>query len=228
MYDRSALKAERGPWRSGEFVTEWADDDVLADALALPREISAAIVADAGTPVKHIIDLGSGPGAYLEAMLRAFPDAHGTWVDSSEPMQAVARERLAVFAERVSYVSGGVEQLGTLELEPAQVVVTSRMLHDVAPNSASRFYEDVYELVEPGGFFFNLDHFAGAEGWEARYRRIRAHFTSRRRQPLPPHRDHPLPELDDHLRRLETAGFEDPAVPWRLFSTALVAARRPG
>lgn len=229
VYDRWALEQEqeRGSWRSGEYVAEWADDDVLEELLQFPRELSAAIVTDSGAEVEHVLDLGSGTGPYLEVFLRAFPAARGTWVDSSRPMQTIAGDRLAQFGERVSYVAGDVADLGGLGLKPAQVVVTSRVLHDISPARLQDFYPAVSALVLPGGFFFNLDHFAAPAGWESRYRRIRERFTGRRKRRLAPHRDHPLGELDDHLRRLEAAGFEQPDVPWRTFFTALVAAQKP-
>ena len=85
----------------------------------------------------------------------------------------------------------------------------------------------MHDLVEPGGWLFNLDHFASPEGWEARYRRIRRQFTGQPRRDLPPHRhDHPFQAIPDHLRWIAEAGFEAPDVPWRAFYTALVAARR--
>jgi ubiquinone/menaquinone biosynthesis C-methylase UbiE len=229
VYDRQALarKPEQGSWRSGEYVAEWIGDDVLAGLLTLPRAITIAIVVDAGIPVEHVLDLGSGSGPYLAALLRAFPNARGTWVDSSDPMEAIAQEPLREFGDRVSYVLGDVEQLDTLPLDRAEVVVTSRLIHNLPHAAQEEFYRSVNRLVTPGGFFFNLDHYAVPPGWEARYRRIREHFTGRRREPLAPHRDHPLTELRDHLGWLEASGFERPGVPWRTFHTALVAARKP-
>ena len=215
-------------WQSREYVAEWAGDDVLADLLALPRRISVALVADAGLPIRRVIDLGSGAGPYLGVFLRAFADARGTWVDSSEPMQQLARERLEPIVDRVDWVLGDAERLDTLELPRADVVVTSRMAHHFSPESLQRFYGDVFELLEPGGFFFNLDHFGAPPGWEARYRRIREQFTGPRRRELQPHRhDYPLTQIGEHLAWLERAGFEPGDTPWRTFYSALVAARRP-
>lgn len=224
-----SAEQQLGSWQSGDYVAEWIGDDVLADLLRLPRQISAALVADAGTRVEHVLDLGSGGGPYLELLLRAFPGARGTWVDSSEPMEAIARERLAALGDRVAYVLGDVERLETMSLEPAQVVVTSRMLHHFSPESLQRFYRAVHDLVTPGGFFFNLDHFGVPGDWEGRYRRIRDQFTGPRKQKLRPHRhDYPLSRIRRHLEWIEAAGFEPPDVPWRTFFTALVAARRAG
>lgn len=214
-------------WHSSEYAAAWAGQDVLADILTLPRQISAALVGDAGVQVGHVLDLGAGPGAYLEVMLSAFPAARGTWVDSSEAMEALARERLAPFEERVSYRLGDIEELDAVGIDPAEVVVTSRVLHHFSAESAGRFYRALYGLLEPGGFAFNLDHFGCPDDWEQRYRRIREQFTGKPKRDVPRHRhDFPFLQITEHLRLLEEAGFAPPDVPWRTFFTALLAARK--
>jgi SAM-dependent methyltransferase len=215
-------------WESAEYAAEWAVDDVLADLLDLPRKISAALVADAGIDVRHVVDLGSGTGPYLELFLRTFPDARGTWVDVSEGMRELADERLGPFGERVAYVFADLEEPATLEVVPADVVLTSRVLHHFSPDALQQLYARIFELVTPGGFLFNLDHIGPAGDWEQRYRRIRSQFTGKRKKPLKPHRhDYPLAPPDLHAQLMAEAGFETPDVPWRTFYTALVAARRP-
>jgi SAM-dependent methyltransferase len=224
------LKAEQqlGSWRSGEYAAEWAVDDVLADMLDLPRKLSAALVADSGIQVEHVVDLGSGTGPYLELFLRTFPDARGTWTDLNEEMRELSSELLGPFGDRVHYQLADLEQPAQLQLEPAQVVVTSRVLHHFSPESLARLYRRLFDVVTPGGFLFNLDHIGPAGDWEQRYRRIRAQFTGKRKQALKPHRqDYPLAAPELHARLMEEAGFEQPDVPWRMFYTALVAARRP-
>jgi SAM-dependent methyltransferase len=215
-------------WSSEAFVAEWVGQDVLADMLKLPRQISAALVADAEVPVAHVIDVGSGPGAYLQTLLESFPGARGTWVDTSPTMEAVARERLAGLGDRVDYRLGDIEALRSLTLEPAEVVVTSRIVHHLSPASIQRFYAAAHDHLQPGGFLFNLDHFSAPEGWEARYRRIRRQFTGKPKQDVAPHHhEHPFSRIEAHLGWLEQARFAAPDVPWRAFYTALLAARRP-
>ena len=215
-------------FESTEYAAEWVGDDVLAELLDLPRRISAALVADAQIPVEHVLDIGSGHGPYLALFLRTFPEARGTWVDSSEAMRDLARAPLAEFGDRIRYVLADAERLEEAQLAPADVVLTSRVSHHFSPESLQRTYRALHDLVVPGGFFFNLDHIGPAEGWEARYRRIRPQFTGRRRRPLKPHRhDFPLRPVREHLAWLEDAGFETPDVPWRTLYTALIAARRP-
>jgi SAM-dependent methyltransferase len=215
-------------WHSESFVAEWSGDDVLSDMLTLPRQISAALVADAGEPPEHIVDVGSGPGGYLSVLLRAFPQARGTWTDTSGPMEELGREGLAEFGDRVTFVLGDAEELASIPIDRADVVVSSRMLHHFQAESLERFYRDAFDLLEPGGFLFNLDHFGSPPGWEQRYRQIRGQFTGKRKEELSQHRheDTMLP-LGQTLGYIEAAGFQKPDIPWRTFFTALVAARKP-
>jgi SAM-dependent methyltransferase len=215
-------------WHSGSYVSQWAAEDVVADLLELPRRISTALAHETGLEVGHVIDLGSGPGAYLEHALNAFPNARGTWVDSSPPMRDAARERLASLDDRVRYVLGDVERLGALELEPAELVVTSRVLHHFSPESIACVLRAVRDLLVPGGLFFDLDHVGVPGDWHPRYRRVRDRLTGARTRGLRPHRhDFPLRRVDELLADARAAGLDDVDVPWRTLGTALVVARRP-
>ena len=217
-----------GSWHEREFVAGWLEEDVVADLLALPRRISAALVAEAGLDVSHVIDLGAGEGPYLEVLLDAFPDARGTWVDSSAPMLDSARERLGRLADRVEFLLGDIEDFAGLPVGDADVILTSRVVHHFSPASIRRLYATVGERLRPGGFFFNLDHYGAPGDWERRYRAIREQFVGKPKRDLPPHRhDFPFSLVAAHLSWLEEAGFEPPDVPWRTFYTALLAARKP-
>jgi SAM-dependent methyltransferase len=214
-------------WHSAGYVAQWAAEDVVADLLDLPQRMTVELLADAKVEVGHVVDLGSGPGGYLTRLLDAFPEARGTWVDSSAPMRETAERALAPFAGRVSYVLGDVEELPALDLQPADVVVTSRVLHHFSPESIQRVYRAIHELLVPGGFFFDLDHIGVPGDWEERYRRVRDRFTGARTAPLKPHRhDFPLRRLDARLADAQAAGFDCPDAPWRTLYTALIAARR--
>lgn len=215
-----------GSWQSADYVGQWAGEDVVGRLLETPRQVSLALVRDAGIEVSHVVDLGSGEGPYLADCLRAFETARGTWFDSSEPMLERARESLSEFGDRVTFVVARAEELGSAGVEAAELVVSSRALHHLTPDALARAYREVRELVTSGGFFFNLDHVGATGDWEQRYRRIRDQFTGARRRRLQPHReDEPLQPVADHLGYLEAAGFAAVDVPWRMLYTALLAGR---
>jgi len=222
------VSAEIGSWESPDYVGEWLGEDVVAELLVLPRKISLALVEDSGIEVRHVVDLGSGHGPYLEQFLDAFPGARGTWVDSSPPMETEARERLARFGDRVGYVLTDVQELAGAAIEPASVVVSSRALHHLSHEALAAVYRVVGDLVEPGGFVFNLDHVGAPGELEHAYRRIRGRFVGERKNVLKPHRhDYPLARADQHAEWMERGGLVDADVPWRTLYTALVMARKP-
>src|SRR3954451_3358574 len=214
-------------WHSRDYVAQWAGEDVIADMLALPRSISAVLVADSGVEVSHVVDVGAGPGAYLDVFLRAFPNARATWIDVSEAMEELGREGLGEFEDRVTYAIGDAERLDEIDVAPADVVLSSRALHHFSPESLAGFYRAAHELVVPGGFVINLDHVGAPGDWEEAYRRIRAQFTGARKRGVKPHRhDYALAPAARHLRWMADAGFEAPDVPWRMLYTALMVARK--
>lgn len=215
-------------WESPQYAVEWAGDDVIADMLELPRRIAVALVADAGLDVAHVVDVGSGPGAFLAPFLRAFPAARGTWIDLSDTMRGLAEERLAEFADRITYVVGDAEKLDRLDVEPAQVVLSSRAFHHFSPDSLRNVYRAAFALLTPGGFVMNLDHVGAPGDWEQAYRRIRPQFVGKRKSSIKPHRhDYPLSRADEHGGWMEAAGFGPADTPWRMFYSALIVARKP-
>lgn len=221
-------EAEIQSWHSSDFAGDWASEDVIHDMLELPRRMSVGLVQDAALDVDHVVDLGSGPGSYLETFLRAFPEAKGTWVDSSAAMLELARTQLADYGDRITYVQHDVEELSSAEIEPAQVVTSARALHHFSPESLARVYRYAFDLVTPGGFFFNLDHVGAPGDWEQVYRRVRGQFFGERKKKLAPHRhDYSLALASQHAQWAVDAGFADADIPWRTFYTALIAGRRP-
>ena len=222
------MSTELGSWESAEYVGQWLGEDVIANMLELPRQISLALVQDAGLEPAHVVDLGSGHGPYLELFLDAFPTARGTWVDSSPPTEAEARERLGRFGDRVAYLLTDVQELEPDAIAPASVVVSSRALHHLSHESLAALYRTVGKATEPGGFVFNLDHVGAPGELEQAYRRIRKLFTGERKQELKPHRhDYPLARADEHAAWMDAGGFADADVPWRTLYIALIAARKP-
>ena len=218
-----------GSWQSSDYTSAWAAEDVMAPVLELPRRISAAFVADADIDVRHVVDLGSGPGAYLGYMLERFPEAKGTWVDGSPAMLEMARSELATVADRVTFVVAELEELDAEAIESADVVVSSRALHHLTPESLAAVYRVIATILRPNGLVFNLDHVGSPENyWQGTYRRLREQFVGRRRKRLEAHRqDGPLPPAEMHLESMTAAGLVNADVPWRLLMTALLVARKP-
>src|SRR5690349_17842300 len=62
------------------------------------------LLRGAGRPIRRVLDLGTGDGILLAAVLDAFPNASGFALDSSPPMLEQARVRLGAFGGRATVV----------------------------------------------------------------------------------------------------------------------------
>jgi trans-aconitate methyltransferase len=82
-----------------------------------------------GDGVRHVAELGPGPGLGLEALLAQFPEAHVWGVDLSSVMLSQSRKRnqSAVTAGRLTLLEGGVPALSASE--PADIVMANHVLY---------------------------------------------------------------------------------------------------
>jgi SAM-dependent methyltransferase len=214
-------------WQDPEFATAWTANDTFGDLLALPRAIAAALVGQDRPQTRLVLDIGSGPGAFLAAFLDRFPAAAGVWSDASEAMLEVARERLAPYGDRVSYRLGDMTDLAAAGLPTgADVVLTSRVAHHLDAAGLAAFYTEAAGHLAPGGWLINLDHTGPSDVWDSRFRAIRPAFAPQRPDEPKHHHNYPLTSIADHVRGFTAAGIEDIEISWKAFYTCLFTGRR--
>jgi SAM-dependent methyltransferase len=216
-------------WKDAEFARLWAASDGLRDMLVLPRRMAAALVARERPEAKLVIDIGSGPGAFLEAFLEELPSASGLWIDASEAMMEQARERLAPFAGRVSFRIGDMADLGAAGLPGgADALISSRALHHVKGERLVDFYRSAAACLAPGGWLANLDHTGPVDVWDKRFRAVRRRFIGAdNEQGKHPH-NYPFSSVREHLDAFAAAGIDDVEVVWKAFYTCLLMGRKAG
>ena len=216
------------PWRDNTFATMWTRGDNHTELLALPRAVAAALVAQDRPQLQTVLDIGSGPGDFLAVFLDEFPNARGIWLDASEAMLRLAKDRLALYRDRVEYrLLDMTDLLGRDLPTDIDAIVTSRAAHHLDPAGLTDFYGQAAQLLAPGGWLVNLDHVGPTEEvWDQRLREVRKRFQKPSNTP-PHHHNYPLTSIDDHLRGLRAAGLSDAEIPWRAFVTCLFAARKP-
>ncbi|WP_235976594.1 peptide chain release factor N(5)-glutamine methyltransferase [Sandaracinobacteroides hominis] len=110
----------------------------------VPRPDSETLVAEAlahfrGRPPERVLDLGTGSGALLLAVLSEWPEARGLGIDLSEAALAVARDNAArlELADRATFRAGdwveGVEGRFDLILcNPPYIEAGAELMPDVA------------------------------------------------------------------------------------------------
>lgn len=214
-------------WQDPQYAQAWMQADSLADILVFPRTIAAAMVAQERPEVGSVVDIGSGPGAFLAVFLDTFPAATGTWSDASEAMMAAARENLARFGDRVSFVLADMTDLAASGLpERADVVLTSRAAHHLDRPALMHFYAEAAQRLAPGGWLVNLDHTGPVDVWDKRYRALRPAFNKGGTSEPKHHHNYPLTSISDHLDAMSAAGLSDHDIAWRAFYTCLFMGRK--
>lgn len=217
------------PWKDPAYAEAWATGDAASDWLTFPRRIAAAIVAADRPSTRLVADIAAGPGAMLEALLAELPEAEAIWCDASEAMLAQAKERLAGFGGRVTYLIADMTDLDGAGLPgDLDALVTSRATHHLDRETLVGFYSAAAHRLCPGGWLVNLDHIGPSDSWDRRYRSVRKRFVP----PSPPGSGHdhnwPLPSEADHLCAYRAAGITDVDVAWRAFYTYLFIGRSEG
>ncbi len=223
----AAGEAAAEAWRRAEYANDWVRRDDAVDLLDLPRAIAAAVVHEDRPATRLVVDVASGPGAFLSAFLDEFPDAEGVWQDVSGAMEAHARDRLARFGDRVRFLPGDMTDLAACGL-PSQVdaVVTSRAAHHLDRAALHDLYREAASVLAPGGWLVNLDHIGPDAVWDRRLRAVRARFVAPSTTEAPHHHNYPLASAEDHLEGYAAAGISDVAIVWRAFYTCLFMGRK--
>ena len=213
-------------WTDPNRVSRWVAKDARRRAVQTARELAVAAIA-VDTEPAFVLELAAGAGTFLATFLRAFPQARGLWSDSSPQMAPHARETLAPFAGRVGYALTDLRSPG-IAAAP-DVIVCARATHGLDVAELGGFYRRSAALLRPGGWLVNLDHMAVDEGWSRRYDELTPRFYEESEAAGPPARkDRGGHRLERHRELLAASGFSDVDTPWRLLSTVLLLARRPG
>jgi ubiquinone/menaquinone biosynthesis C-methylase UbiE len=116
--------------------------------------------------VNNFLDLGCGDGILGNAILDQYPNAGGVFADFSEPMLHAARERLGKYPTQsflmIDY--GKRDWLQSVEpYAPFDVIVSGFSIHHQPDERKYQVYQEIHELLRPGGVFLNLEHVASVD-----------------------------------------------------------------
>ncbi|MBO0823851.1 MAG: class I SAM-dependent methyltransferase [Actinobacteria bacterium] len=207
----------------------WVEKAVRVEDMEFPWRLAAELVGEARPETRFVLDAASGPGGFLAAILDAFPNARGVWFDASAIMRDEAQRALATYSDRVEFRIGDLGEVAKAG-QPGSFdfVVTSRATHHLALPELTRFYQQVADLLVPGGWLANVDSMSESAEWRVRLRAVRA--KRRAASGVPDVHTHPqlnvAPKLSEHEAALRAAGFTEIEMVWRVFVTGLLMARK--
>ena len=192
-----------------------------ADSIPHRSAGEAVLIEELPVTVQRVLDLGSGDGRLLDAVLRARPTASGGALDFSPLMLQQLATRFGS-TPRVAVIDHNLDRplppLGTFD-----AVVSSFAIHHLEHDRKRALYAEIRELLNPGGVFCNLEHVASASAY-GHHRFLEAMGTD------PDDEDPSNRLLDVHaqLSWLRELGFNDVDCYWKWRELALLIGRKPG
>lgn len=185
--------------------------DLMRDEVpAYGRLQEAVAAASVGTAATRVLDLGTGTGETLAAVLARLGDAAAVGVDRSDAMLDAARTRLHGFKVelRVAELTDQLPPDG-----PFDLVVSALAIHHLAGPDKAALFARVAGVLRPGGRFVLGDVVIPVDPDDA---------------VTPLTSDHDRPStVADQLRWLGDSGF-DAAVTWSERDLMVVRADRRG
>jgi SAM-dependent methyltransferase len=204
-------------------VSEWHATDKVADYRAragrIPhRSEGEAVLVELLPPrVERVLDLGCGDGRLLGTVRAYRSSSTAVALDFSPPMLEEARRRFEG-ADGVQVVEHDLSEplpdLGSFDL-----VVSSFAIHHLEDERKRSLYGEVFDLLEPGGTFLNLEHVSSPT------QPLHERFLQELGEPEDP--SNRLLDIETQLGWLRELGFEDVDVFWKWRELALLAGLKP-
>jgi SAM-dependent methyltransferase len=181
-----------------------------------------AVLQSVGAGVQRILDLGTGDGRLLATVLAAHPSATAVAIDGSPTMLAAARRRFAAAGSSVEVIEHDFDRpLPADRLGRFDAAISAFAIHHCPDERKRVLYAEVAALLEPGGWFCNLEHVASPTPAVHR-----AFFDAIGVNVDDEDPSNKLVAVGTQLGWLREAGFDDVDCYWKWRELALLAARK--
>ena len=119
--------------------------------------------------VKKFLDLGCGDGILGRSIHQQYPEAKGLFLDISESMLQAAKSSVAESTcNSIFMLQDFGEQVwvnSVIQEAPFDVIVSGFAIHHQSDKRKREIYQEIYDLLKPGGLFLNLEHVAFQSKW---------------------------------------------------------------
>ncbi|WP_019502027.1 class I SAM-dependent methyltransferase [Pseudanabaena sp. PCC 6802] len=199
-------------WSSAEHALRYLS---MADAIPHRTEGEGVLLEHVPKTVERILDLGTGSGRLLSLLKIDRPHAQSIALDFSPTMLEAARTQFAGDdSVRVAAhnLDDPLPSMGRFD-----AVVSSFAIHHLTHARKRSLYSEIFDVLEPGGIFCNLEHVASPNA------KVHARFRAAigiSEQPEDP--SNQLLDVETQLQWLREIGFEDVDCYWKWLELALL------
>jgi tRNA (cmo5U34)-methyltransferase len=204
-------------WTSNEHARDYLE---RADSISHRTEGESALLEFIPESTRRILDLGTGDGRLLALVRTRHPETEAVAVDFSPTMLEASGKRFAG-ASSVSVVAHNLDDplpaLGKFD-----AVISGFAIHHLVHERKRALYAEIYDLLNPGGVFCNLEHVASVSPRLHMDFLERIGFTVSTEDP-----SNQLLGVEIQLGWLREIGFVEVDCHWKWRELALLAGGRP-
>jgi len=155
-------------WQNAELAKTFLEGVRRAIPLALEQiDVMLRVIKATQPNVKSFLDLGCGDGLLGRAIHREYPDAKGIFLDFSESMIQAAKSHLEDQPHQLEFMVqdfGEPQWIDSIKI-PCDVIVSGFAIHHQTDERKKEIYQEIYNLLNPGGIFLNLEHVSSVSQW---------------------------------------------------------------
>jgi tRNA (cmo5U34)-methyltransferase len=203
-------------WTSKEHARDYLE---RADSISHRGEGELALLEFIPPGTRRILDLGTGDGRLLGIVRREHPETEAVALDFSPTMLEAARQRFAGEAS-VNVVAHNMDE-SLPALGKFDAVISSFAIHHLVDERKRALYAEIYDLLNAGGAFCNLEHVASPTPRLHQEFLERIGFTVETEDP-----SNKLLDVETQLGWLREIGFADVDCAWKWRELALLVGRR--
>jgi SAM-dependent methyltransferase len=233
-------------WRQPEVAAAFlAERSVAIPDRQRQLEVLVRLLRAAPRQPGHVLDLGAGDALLLASVLEAFPQSAGVALDFAPLMLDHARQRLAPFGTRCHTAEADLRgpEWRRAVRGRFDAVVSGFAIHHLPDERKRALYQEIYDLLNPGGVFVNCEHVASPSPnverlfddamaehlWRRRRERgdeVSLEQVRRELLERPDRADNILAPVDEQCRWLRAIGFVDVDCFWKHFELAIFGGFR--
>jgi SAM-dependent methyltransferase len=205
-------------WKQPQWAEDWPSfREGLPHAAVAERMLMEHLVRG---EVNRVLDLGTGDGRMIAVLRESRPHVAAVGLDLSPQLLEAARERFQV-GEDVRIEEQDLMQPLPDDLGQFDLVISALTIHHLPDPRKRELFAEVFELLQPGGSFYDLDVVAAPTAELHQLSQSAFGFDARHQDPS----DQPA-RLEDQLGWLREVGFVDVDCFWKWLELSLVGGTK--
>jgi tRNA (cmo5U34)-methyltransferase len=204
-------------------ISDWSSPEhaisYLSRAGKIPRrtEGESVLLEELPADSKNILDIGAGNGKLLDLCLLKCKEASGTALDFSQTMLESLYNKYQN-NEKINIVEHDLNNPLPFGPESFDTIVSSFAIHHVNDDRKYELYNEVWQIVQKGGIFCNLEHVSSPTE--------NLHKIFFEKLGVEEDNSNKLLDVETQLGWLNEIGFEDVDCYWKWRELALIIGRK--